>query len=333
MTTSPKHKIRTRPSHLIRLPISGSPSRDCAVHGSVAQNLRGVVNHESDRRAPILWRSAPSALGRHGGRVRRRPVSVSIHRLHSKRGRSSVGDQAPGVGRRGRVGVVDARGTGSRRLAILGQSGKSIHGWPGSTKLRPPGEARARRSLDHRPGHSRARRLKRGDVRWKTTRGHSGPGDPVVVGDPHSGGGCRRHASDDPPGRRARDRHRHVVPCTSSVLSYWARVRTLNMLAEPDRGWAADEFRSLNAHMEMLLLRALDDAGRVPESWTDAMARTASCDLTREIGLKRPPLSRPRRCWLVFGSNLGRRVPARNSVALALRHEARSVESDPRGHQ
>jgi hypothetical protein len=28
--------------------------------------------------------------------------------------------------------------------------------------------------------------------------------------------------------------------------------------------WAADEFRSLNAQVEMLLRRALDDAGRMP---------------------------------------------------------------------
>ena len=28
--------------------------------------------------------------------------------------------------------------------------------------------------------------------------------------------------------------------------------------------WAADELRSLNAHMEMLLRRALDEAGRMP---------------------------------------------------------------------
>ena len=28
--------------------------------------------------------------------------------------------------------------------------------------------------------------------------------------------------------------------------------------------WAADEFRSLNAHVELLLRRALDDAGRLP---------------------------------------------------------------------
>lgn len=28
--------------------------------------------------------------------------------------------------------------------------------------------------------------------------------------------------------------------------------------------WAADEFRSLNAHIEMLLRRALDDNGRMP---------------------------------------------------------------------
>ncbi len=28
--------------------------------------------------------------------------------------------------------------------------------------------------------------------------------------------------------------------------------------------WATEEFRSLNAHVEMLLRRALDDAGRMP---------------------------------------------------------------------
>jgi hypothetical protein len=28
--------------------------------------------------------------------------------------------------------------------------------------------------------------------------------------------------------------------------------------------WAADELRSLNAHIEMLLRRALEDAGRMP---------------------------------------------------------------------
>jgi hypothetical protein len=28
--------------------------------------------------------------------------------------------------------------------------------------------------------------------------------------------------------------------------------------------WAGDELRSLNAHIEMLLRRALDDAGRMP---------------------------------------------------------------------
>jgi len=28
--------------------------------------------------------------------------------------------------------------------------------------------------------------------------------------------------------------------------------------------WAADEFRSLNAHIEMVLRRALGDAGRMP---------------------------------------------------------------------
>jgi hypothetical protein len=29
--------------------------------------------------------------------------------------------------------------------------------------------------------------------------------------------------------------------------------------------WAADEFRSLNAHIELLLRRALDGAGRMPK--------------------------------------------------------------------
>jgi hypothetical protein len=29
--------------------------------------------------------------------------------------------------------------------------------------------------------------------------------------------------------------------------------------------WAADEFRSLNAHVEMLLRRTLSDAGRMPK--------------------------------------------------------------------
>jgi hypothetical protein len=29
--------------------------------------------------------------------------------------------------------------------------------------------------------------------------------------------------------------------------------------------WAADEFRSLNAHVEMLLRRALEDARRMPK--------------------------------------------------------------------
>jgi hypothetical protein len=29
--------------------------------------------------------------------------------------------------------------------------------------------------------------------------------------------------------------------------------------------WAADEFRSLNAHVEMLLRRALDEEGRMPK--------------------------------------------------------------------
>jgi hypothetical protein len=29
--------------------------------------------------------------------------------------------------------------------------------------------------------------------------------------------------------------------------------------------WAADEFRSVNAHIEMLLRRSLDDAARMPK--------------------------------------------------------------------
>lgn len=36
--------------------------------------------------------------------------------------------------------------------------------------------------------------------------------------------------------------------------------------------WAGDELRSLNAHIEMLLRRALDDAGRMP-SQAGAMPR------------------------------------------------------------
>jgi hypothetical protein len=30
--------------------------------------------------------------------------------------------------------------------------------------------------------------------------------------------------------------------------------------------WASDDFRSLNAHIEMLLRRALDEAGRMPQT-------------------------------------------------------------------
>ena len=30
--------------------------------------------------------------------------------------------------------------------------------------------------------------------------------------------------------------------------------------------WAADEFRSVNAHVEMLLRRALSEAGRMPKA-------------------------------------------------------------------
>jgi hypothetical protein len=36
--------------------------------------------------------------------------------------------------------------------------------------------------------------------------------------------------------------------------------------------WAADEFRSLNAQIEMLVRRALDDAGRMPKR-VGSMAR------------------------------------------------------------
>lgn len=31
--------------------------------------------------------------------------------------------------------------------------------------------------------------------------------------------------------------------------------------------WAADELRSVNAQLEMLLRRALSDAGRMPNRW------------------------------------------------------------------
>src|ERR1700691_4846723 len=55
MTTSPKHRIRTTPSHLIRLPISRPPSRGCAVHGSVAQTFWGTWHpsrHSQPREPP-----------------------------------------------------------------------------------------------------------------------------------------------------------------------------------------------------------------------------------------------------------------------------------------
>ena len=44
--------------------------------------------------------------------------------------------------------------------------------------------------------------------------------------------------------------------------------------------WSADEFRSLNAHIEMLLRRALEEAGRMPKS-AGALPRRG-----------RPPISR-----------------------------------------
>ena len=37
--------------------------------------------------------------------------------------------------------------------------------------------------------------------------------------------------------------------------------------------WANDEFRSINAHVEMLLRRALADAGRMPKSAGDLPRR------------------------------------------------------------
>jgi hypothetical protein len=37
--------------------------------------------------------------------------------------------------------------------------------------------------------------------------------------------------------------------------------------------WAADEFRSLNAHVELLLRRALADAGRMPKQAAPLPAR------------------------------------------------------------
>jgi hypothetical protein len=48
--------------------------------------------------------------------------------------------------------------------------------------------------------------------------------------------------------------------------------------------WAADEFRSLNAHIEMLLRRALDDAGsNAQEGWTVAQAGPATHRLTQQV--------------------------------------------------
>ena len=45
--------------------------------------------------------------------------------------------------------------------------------------------------------------------------------------------------------------------------------------------WAADEFRSLNAQVEMLLRRALDDAGRMPKKAALPEAGPATHCLTR----------------------------------------------------
>ena len=52
--------------------------------------------------------------------------------------------------------------------------------------------------------------------------------------------------------------------------------------------WAADEFRSLNAHIEMLLRRALDDAGRMPKKGS-ALAQAGSA--TRRVTAASWPLA------------------------------------------
>lgn len=47
--------------------------------------------------------------------------------------------------------------------------------------------------------------------------------------------------------------------------------------------WAADEFRSLNAQIEMLLRRALEDAGRMPEH-ASAMPRRGRPPTVKSVG-------------------------------------------------
>jgi hypothetical protein len=42
--------------------------------------------------------------------------------------------------------------------------------------------------------------------------------------------------------------------------------------------WAGDELRSLNAHIELLLRRALDDAGRMPAKANPIRPRVTSED-------------------------------------------------------
>ncbi|HVB13415.1 MAG TPA: hypothetical protein VNH38_01480 [Candidatus Dormibacteraeota bacterium] len=53
--------------------------------------------------------------------------------------------------------------------------------------------------------------------------------------------------------------------------------------------WAADEFRSLNAQVEMVLRRALDEAGRMPRRASPLPKRgrpPAASKVSLEVGLK-----------------------------------------------
>ena len=57
--------------------------------------------------------------------------------------------------------------------------------------------------------------------------------------------------------------------------------------------WAADELRSTNAQIELLLRRALTDAGRMPSRAGDAPARAAPCGVgpgQDHAGLVRKPV-------------------------------------------
>ena len=60
----------------------------------------------------------------------------------------------------------------------------------------------------------------------------------------------------DPPPRGARERKSMLLRLDPAVHEALAR-------------WAADDLRSANAHVEWLLRRALEEAGRLPRPRTD----------------------------------------------------------------